>query len=350
MSQLLKFTQKGIFCEEGNFYIDPWRPVDFAIITHAHSDHARYGCKHYLAHKDSKPVLRLRLGENISLQTLDYGDTIYINGVSVSLYPSGHIIGAAQIKVEYKGEIWVVAGDYKLQNDGICTPFEPVKCHTFITESTFALPVYRWKPQKQIFDEIHMWWRQNASKGKVSILCGYALGKAQRLSKYLNPELGKIFLHGAVANVNAALINSGIDIPDYPKSSSTISKNEYRGSIIIAPPSVAGTPWLKKFEPYSLAICSGWMQIRGNQRRRNADVGFVLSDHADWNALLSAIEATGAEHVIATHGYTEIIARYLRERGLHAEVAYTEFGSEESDFSDYEELLPSNIDKAQTSD
>lgn len=329
MSALLKFTEKGIYCEAGNFYIDPWRAVDFAIITHAHSDHARWGSKHYLAHKLSAPILQLRLGGNISLQTVDYEQSILINGVKVSLHPAGHIVGSSQIRVEYKGEIWVAAGDYKTENDGISTAFEPVKCHTFITESTFGLPIYNWQQQATIFENINSWWKQNQAKGKVSVLCGYSLGKAQRLTKCCDASIGKIFLHGAVANVNEALIAHGMALPSFPKAGNDFSKKDYEGALIIAPPSVVGTTWLNKFEPYAIAVCSGWMQVRGSKRRQHADMGFALSDHADWNGLLQAIKSTEAQKVIVTHGYTDVLSRYLNEIGLDAQAAKTEFGVEE---------------------
>jgi putative mRNA 3-end processing factor len=328
---LLKFTELGIYCEQGNFYIDPWRPVDFAIITHAHSDHARFGCKHYMAHRDSAPVLRLRLGNDISLQTVDYEENIFIRGVKVSLHPAGHIIGSSQVRVEYHGQVWVAAGDYKLQNDTISEPFQPVKCHTFITESTFGLPVYQWKSSSTLFEEINQWWKQNREKGKVSVLCGYALGKAQRLTKFCEPTIGKIYLHGAVGNLNNALIANGICLPAYPKAGNEFSKKDYEGALIIAPPSVIGSAWLNKFEPYAIGMCSGWMQIRGNKRRQNADVGFALSDHADWKGLLAAIKATEAERVIVTHGYTDVLSRYLNEIGIAAQVAKTEFNVDDEE-------------------
>lgn len=331
MSALLQFTEKGIYCEAGNFYIDPWRAVDFAVITHAHSDHARFGSKHYLAHHLSAPILSLRLGSNISLQTVDYEQSIFINGVKVSLHPAGHIIGSSQVRVEYKGEVWVAAGDYKIENDGISTAFHPVKCHTFVTESTFGLPIYKWERQSTIFENIHNWWKQNKAKGKVSVLCGYSLGKAQRLTKFCDETIGRIFLHGAVANVNQALITNHINLPSYPNVTNEFAKKDYEGALIIAPPSVVGSTWLKKFEPYSIAICSGWMQVRGTKRRQNADIGFALSDHADWCGLLQAIKATEAENVIVTHGYTQVLSRYLNEIGIHAQAAQTEFGEEDQE-------------------
>ena len=302
-----------------------------AAITHAHSDHARYGCKHYLAHHDSAAVMRLRLGNDISLQTMAYGETRTINGVKVSLHPAGHIPGSAQVRVEQGGEVWVVSGDYKIQPDGVCEPFEPVKCHTFITESTFGLPVYHWQPQSLVFQDINNWWRQNREAGKVSVLCGYSLGKAQRIVKNVDLSIGPVFSHGAIFNVNETLREAGFDLPFLPKVSNEFSKKDFEGALIVAPPSVGGTTWLKRFGPHSLAVCSGWMQVRGNARRRNVDRGFVLSDHADWEGLLSAVKATEAEKVYVTHGFTSIFSRYLNEIGIPAAEVKTEFGVEEED-------------------
>lgn len=302
-----------------------------AVITHAHSDHARYGCKHYLAHHDSAAVMRLRLGNDISLQTMAYGETRTINGVKVSLHPAGHIPGSAQVRVEQGGEVWVVSGDYKIQPDGVCEPFEPVKCHTFITESTFGLPVYHWQPQSLVFQDINNWWRQNREAGKVSVLCGYSLGKAQRIVKNVDLSIGPVFSHGAIFNVNETLREAGFDLPFLPKVSNEFSKKDFEGALIVAPPSVGGTTWLKRFGPHSLAVCSGWMQVRGNARRRNVDRGFVLSDHADWEGLLSAVKATEAEKVYVTHGFTSIFSRYLNEIGIPAAEVKTEFGVEEED-------------------
>ncbi len=339
---LLKFSKKGIYCPAGNFYIDPWRPVGRAVITHAHSDHARYGCKHYLAHHDSEAVMRLRLGKDISLQTMAYGETRSINGVKVSLHPAGHIIGSAQVRVEKDGEIWVVSGDYKIQPDGVTEPFEPVKCHTFITESTFGLPVYHWQPQSLVFQDINNWWKQNREAGKVSVLCGYSLGKAQRIVKNVDLSIGPAFSHGAIFNVNETLREAGFDLPHLPKVTSEYSKKDFQGALIIAPPSVGGTTWLKRFGPHSMAVCSGWMQVRGNARRRNVDRGFILSDHADWEELLTAVKATEAEKVYVTHGFTSIFSRYLNEIGVPAGEVKTEYGVEEEDAPANEKKTPAD--------
>ncbi len=329
MERLLRFTNKGIYCQQGDFYIDPWKPVERALITHAHSDHARWGSRHYLAHRQSSAILKLRLGADINLQTINFNEAIFINGVKISFHPAGHIIGSAQIRVEYNGEVWVFSGDYKTENDGISGAFEPVKCHTFITESTFGLPVYQWQNQQQLFDGINAWWAKNKTAGKNSILFCYSLGKAQRVLQYLNKEIGQIYAHAAVYNTQKALIDAGEDL--YPVEHWTHAKSKEQGIMIVAPPSAQDTPWVKRFTPIVTGVCSGWMLVRGAQRRRNADAGFALSDHAGWQGLLEAVKATGAQKVYVTHGYQSTFARYLNEIGIEAEEVKTEFGDESSE-------------------
>jgi len=325
---LLRFTEKGIYCEKADVYLDPWRKVERALITHAHSDHARWGSEHYLAHKHSEPILRQRLGQNITLQNVEYGEVVKINGVCFSYYPAGHIIGSSQILVEYKGEKWVFTGDFKTEYDGLSAAFEPVKCDTLIMESTFGLPIYQWKSQADVFQEINTWWKTNASKGICSVICGYSLGKAQRILKNVDANIGPVFLHGAVESVNQAFINAGHNLPFAEKVDGKEKNTFYSKSLIIAPPSAANTLWLKKFEPYSLAMASGWMGLRGARRRGAADKGFVLSDHADWQGLNNAVKWSGAEKVFVTHGYSAAFARWLREKGLDAREAKTEYAIE----------------------
>jgi len=316
---MLSFDQNGIYCRQADVYIDPWRPVAKAIITHAHSDHARWGNRSYLAHYDTVPLLRLRLGADINVEGIAYRHPIAINGVQISLHPAGHIPGSAQIRLEYKGEIWVVSGDYKLQQDGISVPFEPVRCHHFITESTFGLPVYNFPPPQQVYDEINEWWRKNAAAGQNSVIIGYALGKAQRILHHLDGGIGPIWVHGAVANINMILEEQGVVLQPWQRVSPEQNKRDFNGAMIVAPPSAMGSSWLKRFEPYSLGICSGWMQLRGARRRRSADRGFVMSDHCDWSQLNDAVAATGAEHVYVTHGYKSVYAKWLRENNhIHA--------------------------------
>ena len=322
---MIKFKPKGIYCPQADLYIDPWKPVDKAIITHGHSDHARWGNKHYLCHRFTEEILRLRIGQDISIQTLDYDETIYINGVKISMHPAGHIVGSAQIRLEYKGEVWVVSGDYKVYKDGVSTPFEPVKCNSFITESTFGLPIYNFQPFQEIYADMNNWWSKNVEDGFQSVIIGYSLGKAQNILHHLNPEIGKVFVHGAVANVNDAFHRAGLHFQGERVTENT-SKESLKGSVIIAPMAAIGSPWLKKFNPYRIAVCSGWMALRGARRRYGVDKGFVLSDHCDFKQLNYAVLETGAENIYVTHGSQAIYSKWLREEyGLNARELKTQF-------------------------
>ncbi len=334
---LLSFNDKGIYCKQADVYIDPWRPVKKALITHAHADHARPGSKSYLAQFDSVAIMRYRLAEDIEVQGVAYGEMIKINGVSFSFHPAGHIPGSAQIRAEYKGEIWVVSGDYKLGEDGISDPFQPVPCHHFVTESTFGLPVYSWKPQRLIFDEINDWWQQNQQEGKLSLLGAYSLGKAQRLINGLDSSLGPVFTHGAVENVNELLRAQNLALPQTVRVTPQTSKKELAGAMVVCPPAAMATPWARKLGRHSSGFCSGWMALRGARRRRAADRGFVLSDHADWQGLNQAVRDCGAENIYVTHGYQEIYARWLREEcGLNAQAVKTLYEGDSPDSADQE--------------
>jgi putative mRNA 3-end processing factor len=328
---MLSFTNKGIYCAQADVYIDPWQPVDRAIITHAHSDHARPGNKHYLCQELSRSVLRWRLGADIDVETLPYEQAVYINGVEISLHPAGHVIGSAQVRLAYKGEVWVVSGDYKLQDDGLSTAFEPVPCQHFVSECTFGLPIYKFPSAAENYAEINEWWRSNAAEGFNTVLLGYALGKAQRILQHLDTSIGPVFLHGAVHNVNEALAAEGFQFPGIRLTPET-NKAELKGAMIVAPPSALGTPWLKRMTPYRVGYCSGWMQLRGARRRYGVDRGFIMSDHCDWEQLNTAITATGAEHIYVTHGYEAVFGRWLREeRGLDAHEVKTMFATTEED-------------------
>lgn len=335
---LIEFSDKGLYCPQGQFYIDPWGAVDKAVITHAHSDHARWGSKYYLCHHLTKPILQLRLGNN-NYQSVGWNEPIYINGVKVTLHPAGHIIGSSQIRVEFGGEVWVASGDYKTENDGLSGAFEPVKCHTFITESTFGLPIYKWKPQTEIYQNIQDWVIDNQSQNHSSVLIAYSLGKAQRVLQAVSKVTDTIFVHGAIWNTHEALINTGIQLPAVKRITPETTKEQLKNAVIIAPPSADGTPWMKKFLPYKVGVCSGWMQVRGNARRRNVDGGFSLSDHADWPGLLQAIKATEAEKVYVTHGFQAAFSRYLNEIGIEAGEVKTAYGTTD------EEEVPQPIEK-----
>ena len=316
---LITFNNKGIYCAQADVYIDPWQPVPKAIITHAHADHARPGNKHYLCHQHSAALLKLRLGDHINIQTLDYGQNIHINGVQVSLHPAGHIMGSAQIKLTYKGETWVISGDYKLANDGISTPFEPISCQHFVTESTFGLPIYRFPSTETVATNILAWIESNRKQNKNTLLVGYALGKAQRLIETAAYSGLPIFAHGAIANVQQTLIQAGHPLHAVTPTATMDPKAKQAPYVVVLPPSVLKSTWLKRFAPYEIAYCSGWMQLRGARRRKNVNRGFVLSDHADWDQLQTAIQATGAENIYVTHGYKTAFARWLQEyAGLEA--------------------------------
>lgn len=325
---LIEFTDKGFYCRQGDFYIDPWKPVDNAVITHAHSDHARWGSKSYLCHHHCKPLLQLRLGDN-HYQTVEWNEPVYRNGVRISLHPAGHVIGSSQVRVEYNGEIWVASGDYKTTDDGISGAFEPVKCHVFITECTFGLPVYHWKPQEEMYSDIRKWILNNQEQQRSSILLGYSLGKAQRIIEAAAAVTDKLFAHGAIHNVQQVLLDNGHPLAAVERITPGTPKDALRNSVIIAPPGADGTPWMKRFQPYRTALCSGWMQVRGHYRRNNVDAGFALSDHADWKGLLEAVKATGAEKVYSTHGFQSAFSRYLQEIGIEAAEVKTAFGTEE---------------------
>lgn len=325
---MLKFTNKGIYCVPGKFYIDPWKPVDYAVITHGHADHARWGMKHYLCHHFTVPILKSRIAETIDVRGIGYNETITKNGVKISLHPAGHIIGSAQIRLEHKGKVVVISGDYKVQDDGLSTPIEIVKCHEFITESTFGLPIYNWKSILQINAELQQWVLKNQSDGKTSVLVGYSLGKAQRIMKALE-GIGTLHVHYSIGKLNEAYEKAGVQLPEYNVVDFREDVKYLDKGIVIVPPALVDSNVLRKIPNKADAICSGWMQVRGARRWRSADAGFAISDHADWNGLLDTIKATEAEKVYVTHGQTAVFAKYLNEIGIYAEELKTEFGEEE---------------------
>lgn len=326
---LLEFTDKGIYCNPAKVYLDPWKPVKKAIISHGHADHSRWGHQQYITHHRNVPIISHRLGD-INVTGVNWGEPFVINNVKFSLHPAGHIIGSSQIRVEHKDEVWVFTGDYKIEDDGISTPYEPIKCDTFITECTFGLPAFKWTPQAEVIQNINQWWAANKAEGKTSVLFGYSLGKAQRLLKYLDTDIGKIYTHGAIENMTRVL-RPLVNFPDTHLITKDTKKTELLGNIVLAPPSAHGSSWIRKMVPYVTASASGWMAFRGARRRRAIDKGFVLSDHCDWQGLLASIEATGAEKIICTHGYTEIFSRYLRDQGYDARTEETQYGEEENE-------------------
>jgi putative mRNA 3-end processing factor len=320
LSELVKFTNKGLYCPEADIYVDPGKAVERAVITHAHSDHARYGHKHYLAHKISVPLLKHRLGAKITIQGLEYGEELTHKGVKISLHPAGHIPGSAQVRFEHNGKVAVVSGDYKLENDGLTPPFEPVKCNTFVTESTFAQPVYKWKPQSEIFNDINNWWKQNKAEGITSVIFGYPLGKAQRLLFNVDRSIGKVFVNDTVFSINKILNESGFSLPETVIASHESNTEMPKGSLIIAPSSVRKTPLMKKLGEFSTANASGWMATGAMGWGTKADKGFALSDHADWDGLCEAVRLTGAENILVTHGFSRTFVVWLRKNGFNADL------------------------------
>jgi putative mRNA 3-end processing factor len=328
---LVRVAESGLYCEAGDFYIDPWAPVPRAVLTHAHSDHATFGCGAYLTATSGRTVLETRLGPGLPAEYLDYGEMRLLGGVRVSLHAAGHILGSSQVRIERGGEVWAISGDYKTSPDPTCAPFEPLRCHTFITESTFGLPIYRWPAQTAIWERIEAWRSENREQGRASILFAYPLGKAQRILAGVNPDAGPIYCHGAVERLNEAYRAAGVSLPETSNPMDEPRGTDWSRALILAPPSANGTPWLRRFGDLSTAFASGWMLVRGTRRRRSVDRGFALSDHADWPGLLETIRATGAERVLPTHGASGAIVRFLREQGYEAEALSTRFSGEQED-------------------
>jgi putative mRNA 3-end processing factor len=338
---MLKINESGLFCEAGGFYIDPWRGVDRALITHAHSDHARTGSLEYVCVEEGAGLLRERLGP-VRIVTARYGEELSIAGVRVSFHPAGHVLGSAQIRVEHRGEVWVVSGDYKTHADPTCAPFEPVKCHTFLTESTFGLPVYRWPQPAEIIADLHAWWRENQREERTSVVLAYSLGKAQRVLASLDESVGPIFVHGAVRTLLRHYERAGVRLPLVEHATKEKVRAAGGRGIVIAPPAADNSPWLHALGEVSTGVASGWMLLRGTRRWRAADRGFALSDHADWDGLISSIRATGAERVLVTHGYAAPLARWLNENGWRAEVVKTRYEGEAAAEDTAAEAEPAN--------
>ncbi len=308
-----------------------------ALITHGHSDHARGGMGRYLATDIAAPVMRHRLGD-ITLDTVKYGEVRRIGGATVSFHPAGHVPGSAQIRIEVAGQVWVASGDYKTTDDGLSDPFEPVRCHAFITESTFGLPVFNWTPPDVLRSQINDWWRASAAAGRTCVLGAYALGKAQRLMRLLDLDIGPILTHGAVENTNAVMRDQGIALPETIRVTPETRIKEHPGALVVTTPSALSGTWARRFgADRSSAFASGWMALRGVRRRRGMEKGFIVSDHADWAGLNAAIGETGAEKIFVTHGYTGPFTRWLREAGYDAHVVSTEYDGEAAETSAVDE-------------
>lgn len=315
---LLVPTREGWYCPLGDFHIDPRSAVARAVITHAHADHARRGHGAYLAAADGAGVLRARLGA-IALQTLRYAEPLSLGGVQISLHPAGHILGSAQVRVAHRGRVWVVSGDYYLSahagdHNPTCPPFEPQRCDCFITESTFGLPLYRWQPQAVVLQSINAWWQDNARAGRTSVLLAYSLGKTQRLLAGLNPAIGPLAVHPSVPALNAAYAAAGVGLPA-TRTWATLEGQADRGQALWIVPPGATERLMLSDAGCRVALASGWMQLRRARQAARGSDAFVLSDHADWPGLLSAIEATGASRVIVTHGPSDALTRWLKAGG-----------------------------------
>jgi putative mRNA 3-end processing factor len=326
---LIEPTPAGLFCQAGGFHIDPWQPVDRAVITHAHRDHLRAGSRTYLCAEVGRRLVAHRLGSDAGVWSVPYGTTVGMNGVRVSLHPAGHILGSSQVRVEHRGEVWVASGDYKRAPDATCAAFEPIRCHTFITEATFGLPLFRWDPPEATAREICAWWDEMHAAKRPAVLFAYALGKAQRLLAELARCTDRtVYVHGSLCDLIEIYREAGIAMLPTVRATEASRGRSFAGELVVAPLSARGSLWMRRFGDHSSAFASGWMRIRGARRRRAYDRGFPLSDHADWDALVGTVAETGADRVFVTHGYTEPLARFLTDRGVEAQPWPTQYEGE----------------------
>lgn len=320
VNDLVVASPAGLACPRGAFHVDPVQPVEMAVVTHAHADHARAGSAQYLCAAPSLPLLARRLGDDERIRAVAYGERVSLGETLVSLHPAGHVLGSAQVRIEHEGRTWVVTGDYKRQPDPTCEPFELLPCDGMVTEATFALPIYRWPDPDEVSREIFEWWGANRAHGRASVLFCYALGKAQRVLAMLSRLTDRrVFIHGAIDPIVAIYRAAGVQMLPTEPVADTARGRSFAGELVLAPELAIGSPWMRRFGAHETALASGWMRVRGNRRRRSFDRGFELSDHADWPALLETIRACGARRVLATHGYAGPLAQYLAEHGLSAE-------------------------------
>ncbi len=315
---LIEFTPSGIYCPKAGIYIDPTRAVDKAVITHSHSDHARRGSRTYLTSRGNINILKHRIGASAPIEGVEFGEKVKINGVCISLHPAGHVPGSAQVRLEYGGEVCVVTGDYKTESDGITEEFEQLRCNVIVTESTFALPLFRWNKQEIIRDSIVDWWKRNSAKGLTSFLCAYSLGKSQRLIRLLHGHIPQLYVHPLIERTNDAVRRSGYDVPEASVMNFQTVTKEMKGALAIVPPSFTGSDDAEKLAPYTKAFASGWMAVRGSRRSRNAGAGFPVSDHADWNGLNEVVRQSEAERVFVVHGFADEFSRWLNVNGINA--------------------------------
>jgi putative mRNA 3-end processing factor len=317
---LVVWTPQGLYCPPGDFYIDPRHRVAQAVITHAHGDHARSGCDRYWTAARGAALLRERIGNGARIVPLAYGARASFNGVQVSLHSAGHILGSAQVRIEHEGQVWVVSGDYKRDDDPSCDPFEIVPCDVFVTEATFARPEFDWSAQHQVSAQILDWWQDCRRQGRTAVLACYALGKSQRvLAELQNLTIGstehRAYLHGSMTRFVRFYREAGIDLLPTEAIGAQVRHFNWAGQLVLAPPNIVASRWIKRFRPASLALASGWVRP-GHPLPEPYDQGFTLSDHADWPSLLRTIAECGAHKVRTMHGYSELLDAYLSERGI----------------------------------
>jgi putative mRNA 3-end processing factor len=314
---MLIMTKKGLYCEAGNFYIDPSGAVDHAVVTHAHADHARKGSRQYYCVTSGVSLLKARLGPKIAVRSHHYGEVFHFNDVKVSFYPAGHILGSCQVRLERAGQVWVASGDYKREPDPTCEPFEVVPCDVFVTEATFGTPGFSWPQNSNVGEEIHSWWSANAARGINSVLFAYSLGKAQRILGELHKLTNKcIYCHPAATVLNDCYRAHGVPLaPTYCLSKLEPSR-VLRGELFLVPQSFLKTDQAEVLgRHYQTAFASGWM---AQSRYGGYDRGFLMSDHADWKDLLRTIQETRAKRVYVQHRGNGALVKHLRTLGIEA--------------------------------
>jgi putative mRNA 3-end processing factor len=313
---MLALTPNGLYCKAGDFYIDPKGSVERAVITHAHSDHARRGARQYFCTKSGRSLLHARLGRNIKSMPYAFGEKFQIGGVTLSFHPAGHILGSSQVRMEYQGEVWVASGDYKRDPDPTCEPFEVVKCDTFVTEATFGTPAYVWDKGADLGREIFEWWSTNAGKGFNSVLFAYSLGKAQRVLGLLEPyATRKVICHSSATPLNECYREQGVKLTSTRCLSTVDTEERLEGELLLVPQSFLNTEQaLILGDHYKTAFASGWMATD----HRGYDKGFLLSDHADWNDLLRTVQECGAKQVFVQHRGKGALVRELNRMGIKA--------------------------------
>jgi len=315
---LITATQRGLYCPAGDFYIDPAKPVQTAVVTHAHGDHLRAGSARILLAAPGLGIARKRLDDARNVVAMEYGALFKLGPVTVSLHPAGHILGSAQVRLEHDGEVWVVSGDYKRQSDPTCAPFEPLQCDVFVSETTFGQPHFVWPDTAAVVGNIVRWWQINRERGRNSVLFCYALGKAQRvLAELLHHTREPVHVHGEIGSLVEVYRAAGIDmVPTIPVTAAAAA--QLHGALVMATPTMSRSAWLRRLGTGTRAFCSGWMLLEGESQRRGYDMGFVVSDHADWPALVHTCRDSGAARILLMHGRTDRLAAHLKELGLDA--------------------------------